>query len=167
MSTTEDTPAPATGMDMLRAKRAEAAKRTTIDLRVPGYDGLLVARYRLLDPLIEGREIGDRVTAQFKGDETSQIHYMHVDTLIRACEGLYLRGDNGTLEPIDPEGTGEPVKYDHRLATGLGFDVDPAQPARSALLAAFNGNKVAINIHAGQLQQWMGDPTGDHGLGER
>lgn len=162
----DEDPVVSTGMDVLREKRAEAAKRQTIDLSVGGYDGALVARYRLLDPLKEGKEIGERVRRQFKGDEDAQLFYANADTLIEACVGLYLRDDNGELEPIDPEGLGEPVKYDHRLAAGLGIDVDDKQPARSVLLGIFNGNKVALNVHALQFTRWMGDPTGDHGLGE-
>lgn len=162
--------APVTGLEVLRQKRAEAARRTTIDMRVPGYDGVLVARYRLLDPLKEGKQIGERIRSQFKGDDESQLFFANVDTLIEACVGLFERDpDTRELAPIDPEETGEPVRYDHRLAAGLGITIEigDKQPARTTVLGVFNGNKVAINRHAGQVEMWMADPTGDHGLGER
>lgn len=151
-------------MDGLRAQRAEAAKHTTIDLPIPGYDSL-VARYRLIDPLVESKEIGARVTKQYPGKPQEQTFWALVDTLIEACEGLYVRRDDGKVDPLDPDDAGDPVRYDVRLAAGLGIDPgDPAE-ARTILLGVFNGNKLAVNAHAVTLAEWMIDPAGSP-LGE-
>ncbi len=153
--------APSSLMEQLRLKRAEAAARTTVDLPVPGYVGELLARYRLLDPLVEGRQIGDRVVKQFEHEEERQF-YAFADTLIAACVGLFLRGPDGELEPLLGS-SGEPVGYDAELAKGLGLE---AQTAREVLLAVFADNKVAVTEQAVRLNRWMADPSKGALLGE-
>lgn len=145
-------------IEQLREKRRAAAGNITVDLPIPGYRGSVVGRYRLVDPLVEGKEIGDRVRAQFDDDRARE-HYAFVDTLIAACQGLYLRTETGELEPIDPDGQG-PARYDARLADALGIQ---AGSSRDVLDALFNGNKVAIDTHALRLAQWMADPSRDPG----
>ena len=141
-------------MEQLRRKRAEAASHTTVDLAVPGYKGDIVARYQLIDVLVEGKEIQERLQRQFEKDD-DRMHFGMIDTLIAACTGLYFRNDEGQLEPIDPDGQG-PAQYDHRLAAAFGYE---AESARDALVKLFNGNNLAIRAHALRLSEWMADPS--------
>lgn len=143
-----------TQMERLRRKRAEAASHTTVDLAVPGYKGDIVARYRLIDLLVEGKEIQDRMQRQFEKDD-DRMHFGMIDTLIAACTGLYFRNDDGQLEPIDPDGDG-PALYDHRLAAAFGYE---AESARDSLVKLFNGNNLAIRAHALRLSEWFADPS--------
>lgn len=166
MSLLEDNQQPIEGASMmarLRAKRRDAASVTTVDLPLAGYGGELVARYRLLDPLIEGREIGDQVRREFPGADrdVEREFYGTCDTLIRACVGLFVKGPKG-LEPlVDEEGE---MGYDHRLAAGLEIEADGT--ARGVLIGAFLDNKVALLSHGLQYQAWMADPAGFVQLGE-
>lgn len=145
-------------LDSIREKRARLAAATTTEIPVLGYNGELVVKYRLCDPLVEGKEIGNRVHEQFGGDdlESERIYYLYVDSLIAACVGIFARV-NGDLVSVD-EG-GEMVDYgDPRLGEFLGFT---AETARQAVLEVFGGNKIAVSQHARELQLWMGNPTGD------
>jgi hypothetical protein len=110
----------------LRAKRAAAREEQTTDVAIPGYGGELVCRYRLLDPLVEGKEIGNRVQQQFpKGEqEAEQIHFAlarHARSP-RASASTSEEPDGG-LEVLDPEGEGAMDYGDPRLAEFLGFEV--------------------------------------------
>lgn len=165
--TTVETEAPTaamSGMDRIRQARADAAKITTVDLPIPGYGGQLVARYRLLDPLVEGQKIVARVKQQFKTD-AQQAFYGLVDTLVEACEGLYEPTDDGTLQPLALDPTGEPISYGKQLADGLGINGGDPFEVRNVVIGLFtagnpNGNKIAVTAHALQLQEWMSDPAG-------
>lgn len=149
-------------LEQLREKRRAAAAAKTIDLPIPGYDGDLIARYRLLDVLVDGKQLGEKIRREFTS-QTERTFYGALDTLITACEGLYIRNQaSGELEPLDPDGQG-PVCYDHRLAEGLELE---ASTARETLKALFNGEEVRILTHADQLGRWMADPASAVTLGE-
>jgi hypothetical protein len=145
-------------LDSLRAKRERLAASKTTDIPIPGYGGELVVRYRLCDPLVEGKQIGDRLLEQFKGadQESERMYFMFVDTLIAACDGIFVKvGDE--LVSLDEEG--DTIDYgDPRLGEFLGFTADTA---RDAVLAVFGDNKIAVTQHGRQLQLWMGDTTGE------
>lgn len=146
-------------MGRLRQKRQQLAAQKTIDLPVAGYGGELVVRYQLLDPLVEGKQIGDRVAQQFKGKDhdSDRVYYALVDSLIAACEGFYIR-DGGDLVALDPEQLGAMTWSDDRLGDFLGFQ---AGNARDAVLQVFAGNRIAVTRHAAELQKWMGDTSGE------
>lgn len=154
------TPQPSSPLERLRARREQLAREKTTDIDVAGYGGELVARYHLLDPLADGKEIGDRVSAQYPKQPEEQRYYALVDSLIRACDGLYLRNEDGTVEAIDPEGQGVVTYSDPRLGAGLGFE---ATTARETVLELFGGNRNAVIAHALQLQRWFADTTGELG----
>jgi hypothetical protein len=139
-------------LEQLRERRRQQAASKTIDLPNPALEGV-VGRYRVIDPLVEGKELRERVLSQFTEDDARQ-YYLFADTLIAACVGLYLRTENG-LEPIDPDGKG-PACYDNRLAESLGIE---ASSSREVLEALFGDNRAAIQGHAATLAQWMTSPA--------
>jgi hypothetical protein len=142
----------------LRAKRRAASEKQTIDLPIPGYDGELVVRYRLLDPLVEGKELGDRIAGEFRGPslDAERGYYLAVDTLIAACVAIFAKV-NGDLVPIAGEGTITSFEDTDALADLLAFD--PLDTARKTVEAVFVGNKVAINGQSVHLNVWMLDPS--------
>lgn len=145
-------------MGRLRARREEQAANKTIDLPIPGYGGELVCRYRLLDPLTDGKEIGRNVRKQFPKDEEDRLYYSNLDTIVKACDSFHVRLESGDLVLLDPDNEG-PMDYgDQRLHAFLGF---AAESAREAVEQVFAGNRVAVNVHAQQLQLWMGDTSGE------
>lgn len=146
-------------LDSIREKRRKLADEHTTDLPVAGYGGELVVRYKLLDPLVEGKQIGDRVSAQFKDDEAGRMYYSFVDTLIVACVGVYAKVD-GRLVPLNGDDTLAPTFEDtDELAELLAFD--PQLTARETVYQLFGRNRVALEMHAQQLTAWMADPAGE------
>lgn len=149
----------------LRAKREALAREQTIDMPIPGYGGELVCRYRLLDPLTEGKEIGQRLQTQFpkKEQETELLHFVNVDTIVAACVGFFIKHPgSGDLHPLGDSADGmaglAPTYEDTQLAELLGFE---AETARQAVVAVFGGNRAAVNVHAMRLQSWMSDTSGE------
>lgn len=148
-------------LDRVRARRQEANDQT-IDMVIPGWGDLeLTARYRLLDPLVEGKAIGRAVRKKYK-DEEEQMFWARINTLIEACEGIYGRNENGDLVPVSVNGSGEPARYGTALGEALGIE---AADARDVVIGLFRDNKVAANTHGIRLQAWMADPEGEMGLG--
>lgn len=147
-------------LNRLRDKRRRLAADQTHDMPIPGYGGELVVRYRLLDPLVEGKEIGQRIQQQYPkaGQETEMLHAVNLDTIVNACVGFYVRREDGDLVLLDPDGTGGMDYGDPRLREFLDFD---AESAREAVVLVFGGNRAAVNVHAAQLQKWMGDTSGE------
>jgi hypothetical protein len=146
----------------LREKRRNAAANLTTDMPIPGYAGELVVRYRLLDPLVEGKTIGDRVQAQFSaaGLESERVYYGLVDGLIAACVAIFAKvGDE--LVPLAGEGTVTTYEDTDDLAELLGFT--PAATTRATVVEVFGGSehKIAVSGHAIRVQRWMSDPSGE------
>lgn len=159
--------APGSLMERMREKHRVALANKHHDMPIPQFGGELVCRYKLLDPLTDGKEITDRIIGQFKDDETALSYYGLVDLLIEACIGFYVRGDDGNLVLLDPDEQG-PITYnDPRLAAFLGIDAGDPPSARNVLLGVFADNKVAARAQGQQLNEWMADPAGDARLGER
>jgi hypothetical protein len=151
-------PAGSSMMDQLRRKHKELADAKTIDMSIPGYDGALVARYRLLDMKKELGPIQTKVQHEFKTLPEVML-YTSIDSLIVACEGFfYFDGvDKRPLEEGIGDGLG-PVKYDERLATFLGIQTESA---RNTVLQVFGGNEIAITEHYRKIAMWMqGDSRG-------
>lgn len=148
-------------MSALREQYETLAKSNTVDLPIPGYNGMLWARYHLLDVQNDMKKIGRRIRKQFKEVE-DQIFYVNLDAMILACEGLYYDRDGEKLSLAEglADGNDEPVKYDQRLATFLGWPLEEVASARDVVKRLFK-NESAIIEHGRQLNDWMRDTTKD------
>lgn len=162
MSTLENSAKTGLVLDAIRAKRRKLADEQTHDMPVPGYGGELVVRYRLLDPLVEGKDIGDRVQSQFSGagQESERVYFGLVDGLIAACVAIYAKVD-GELVPLAGEGSLTTFEDTDDLAELLGFTPKPT--TRETVAEVFGGNKIAVSGHGIALQRWMGDTSGELG----
>ncbi len=149
-------------MDSIRAKHQGIvdSKETTIPL--PGYDGLLVAKYRLLNVKGELGAIGRKVEKAYK-TVAEQGLYGTIDTMIMACIEILTTKEDGTLVPLS-EFFGEdvPIRYDARLADFVGLlqDVEN-KTARQVVFAVFGDNEPMILEHGRKLSGWMRDTTRD------
>src|SRR5438105_4895596 len=84
-------------MDNLRKARQELEDQETIDLEIPGYRGMLVARYHLLTGE-DIQKIGKRVRGQFRHLREQQnevVLAMASDMLVNACDGFFYKDENG------------------------------------------------------------------------
>lgn len=116
-------------LDRIREKVSRGEANATKDLDVPGYDGELAVRYKVL-PFERAREI--ELAAARDPSDYRELRVM-CDELIDACECVLWRGEDGQMHPLE-DGAGRMVRYDARLAEGLGLD---AREAREVILGVF------------------------------
>lgn len=144
-ATDEDQFASATPMDLLKQKRSNIGKEQEFD--IPGYDGMLVGRYRVLG-FDESRMIGKK--HQKGRDNPRWLLNLQIDTLIESLVELKYRNDEGDLVDIQQ---GETIRYDMKLAEGMGF-ADEVETARGVVLRLFD-NEPAILSHSQDVMNWM------------
>lgn len=129
----------------LRQRREQLSQdREPLELPIPGYNGDLVAKYRVLP----WQEI--RLAAEKADRDKSPLSELMAacDMLIKSCVGMYVQGNDG-LEPIDADAAA-PVGYDARLAGLLGYE---AETAREVIRRLFN-NDLALAAHHADVAEW-------------
>jgi len=146
-------------LDQIARERRELADKTEVTLPIPGYTNLF-CRYRLIDALVEGKQIRDRL-ASIRNEE-ERVAAGAIDTLVEACTGFYGREPGGELVPIDPDGSG-PLVYEERLAEAFQFE---AETARDVVWGLFGGRRAAIMEHFRLYAEWSADPSSVVTLGE-
>lgn len=137
--------APGSVLGGLRARAAQLTAQQTVDLEVPGYNGVLVARYAAVS-------IG-RIYAQ-NPDQLIPKWTVAADTLGRALTGLYGRNAAGELEPLQYD---TPTRFDDELVAML--DLHPAERSVRAVLVALCGGgelgESRVWAHYMQYQGWL------------
>lgn len=153
----EEDPLSNSMMDALRAKHQALGASKSIDIPLPGYDGLLVVTYRVLDVKKEIGDINRRIRREFK-QEMERILYSTIDVMARSCVAISTTR-NGELWPLSASiGPDEPpVCYDSRLAEFMGFV--GAESARQVILAVFQNIETMVLAHGQELSAWMTDTT--------
>lgn len=138
-------------LDNLRRRRESLAADATTLLDVPGYGGLLTVRYRTLDAKAI-KQIGKRAESagRLSGDEATAELNGGVDQIAASCVEVLVRdADTGNLSPIDP--SGEPRRFDRRLAELLGFE---AENGRQVVYGVF-GPDMHIMGTVKELTEWQ------------
>ena len=164
-----ETPHEESVSDRLRRARQTVAEQTTVDLDIPGYNGELFCKYRLLGSN-DLKSISDHVIQTIRNQEERMIAAA-CDVLIRACDEFWVR-DKGREVPVKDllEIPRElPVRYDMYLANFLGYAEMMPEPAtaRAVCLGLFGSNEIALAAHNSDLARWtMGKGNEvDMGLG--
>lgn len=145
-----DTPkANASLREKVQARHAalQAARTTAFD--VPGYEGVLRARYRVLSWKEIGR-IGERILKIKDIDDATRELYQAADTLILASEAVYDPELDKARKDGDPPPEG--LKWCQQLAHDLGFP-DPQTP-RQAVFAIF-ARETQIMTHYQTVMNWQ------------
>lgn len=142
----------------LREKRRQIVRPKHINLDIPGYDGLLVARYGMPpDAWDMSKRIAEKVE---RSKNPKKELFGMMDTLIEGIETMMIkRGDK--LMPVHeayPDLGDDPIGYDANLARLLGFQ---AGKARDVVMTVFGGNEMAILVQYNQYAQWMGQNRSD------
>jgi hypothetical protein len=149
-----DSGARATLLNQLRGKREELKGDHYLDLDIPGYDGMLVGRFRPFP--IEKSERKMREFQKLMGKQPMLLKAA-CDTLIDACEQIMVRKEAGAEPvPIDPD-VDPPIAFDSRAADLFGFQ---ANTARQVVIGLFPTEQsiVAINV---EVSRWMQTLTRD------
>ena len=136
--------------ERLRQQRTAIANRKSTDIPIPGYNGELVATYKML-PWEQIRAIIRRMENS-KGVGDRRELYAQADTLVEACTQIRYRDISlPPDEQLVPLIEGDTVRYDAKLAEVLDF---PYARERQCLLETFK-NDFAVSVHHGQLIEWM------------
>lgn len=154
---TMETPQEESVSDRLRKARKTVAEQHFFDIDVPGYNGELFCKYRLLDSR-DLKSISDHITSTIR-DRDEQILAAGCDTLIRACDEFWVR-DKGREIPVRElldEPRELPVRYDMQLAEYLGYaEFLPDPPTfRAVVLGLFGNNEIALASHNNDLARWI------------
>jgi hypothetical protein len=147
--------------DRLRARRAANLRKPKHhDIALPGYEGLMVVRYRPLE--------WEHVQEIFEASADPELALeTNVDTLIRACDRIMVLVDGELVsladrlreqgEHVNTE-SGE-VRFDHKLVEVLGLELEQPADPRDIVLASFEAAvspELAVWEQAQELGAWMG-----------
>ena len=151
----DDPARPDSLLERLREDRLALASAESTTIEIPGYDGELVCRYRLM----EASQLEKIARRAAKLPRERRNLAVTMDSLSAACiefETIDHRngGDAGKLA----ENGDDPIRYDDRLAEALGYT---AKSAREAVLGLFGGNEIAVLTHGAQLARWWSDASED------
>lgn len=117
------------------AQRHEEIRRDgTLDLFVPGYEGLMKIRYRLL-PEPEMDRLGRKIEEVKRGEGVAGIWKIEANTLARMCDRILLREDESEAYQVMEDGNG-PIRFEGRFAKALeqaGVRVNGAQATEIVL----------------------------------
>lgn len=159
------TPVPGSSMmDALRSKYVALGKATTIDLDLPGYEGVLIARYHVLDVQNDINKIAVRVQQEFKSPMEQGL-FGSIDTMIAACDGLYSKKEEELValgdDPFFAHLDNPPVKFDHNLVDYMGWEDFNKEKlgARDVVLRLFQNVEPMLLKHGQVLSVWMTDVT--------
>jgi hypothetical protein len=145
-------------LETLRDKRKAIGQDRRYSLEIPGYDGKLVAQYKVV-PWDEMKRLADKLD---KSQSPRKELLAQVDTLLMACVQILARdgGEDKPLQEVFPEIGDEPIRFDERLAKVLGFEPDSGSPARSIVFKTFD-NDIAITSHHQKVAEWMESSRSD------
>lgn len=133
----------------LRAAREQLRQKRSIDLVVPGYNGLLGVRYRPV------RQEEFQRLARRLSNETTALEAA-LDMMVEACEAiLYRDSAEVDFEPLVDDKSGMPLRFGPELADVLGFE---AESARETVLGVFSPDGVkdlSPIVHGNALSEWM------------
>lgn len=137
-------------MERLRSRReAIGDPRRRKDIDLPGYNGLLFARYQVIpggwDRVKQIQEAAERST------NPRALLYSHCTVIAACCVGLYTRED-GREAPLG--GGPEPLTFADTQEVAAYFDFPMPKKTRGVVLGVFN-NDIAVSAHQDELSEWI------------
>lgn len=142
------------GLREFAAKKQEEKRQPRFrDVNLPGWEGRVVLRFRIL----RMKEI-ERQSKILRSDKSRQPQALlaALDTVRLSCAGVAVR-DDAEAEPI-PLDEMNPVKFEDRLTDALGW---PRQrTARDIIKALFPSEQSVIALGM-ELNRWMTNPEHD------
>lgn len=150
-----DVDRPLSLQERLAGIRKDKAENRTYDIDIPGYDGELFGRYKLLDE----HKIAQLVNTARKTtkDPVERGIAAASDVLINALIELWVRDEGREIRLAEVMGLENPVRFDLHLAEFLKFkdELGETPNARGVLRKLFIDNGLAIGAHSQRLQRWM------------
>lgn len=160
---------PQSVLDQVKAQRLRLGQARTLTLEIPGYEGLLFARYHYVDGMYD--ELRKIVEKADRSSSPRREINAQMDVLILACqEILVYRPDDPNADeqgraPIDQ---GENTRFNVHLAELLEFE---AKKSRDVVVGVFRNNLAVASQHnelmlwAASNQQEMDEDTEGESVG--
>ncbi len=139
----------------LRHEEAQQARTTDVDIFL---DGSLVARVEQINA--DGARDAMRTLMRLMVDDAGTLTDDELaGVLAAATRGLYARSEDGSLEPIVNEDTGQPMRFEPALSAALGFP-ELVEPADVVKIAFTEGDPPQVNSlrllrAASQISMWL------------
>jgi hypothetical protein len=149
-------------VDLIKQDLDELNAVVDVYIPVAGYEqSRLAVKYGLPESGKQLEALGRKVVKEFPKKTWEQNLYIAIDTMILLCEGLYAKpGDLEEYAMVDLDELGEPVRFDHRLATMIGLNT-PNPTARAVVRKLFGNNDFKILGHAERLNRWLANSKAD------
>lgn len=132
----------------LRAKRAELEAERFTEIDIPGWEGLLVARYHAVT-WETVRSFADKENPT-PGEEVSTAWA----TLAAACHEVLSRDDDGELKSLATPG----LKYEEKLARLTGDEISSTP---FEVIDNLFPTEVALMTHYGMYMEWLSHSGND------
>jgi len=147
-------------VNLIQQELNDLAEAKDVYIPVAGYEKSgLATKYRMPENGKELNAIAEKVEKANK-DRFYRNLWTVTDTMIALCEGLYVKPEDvEEYVMLDPQESGEPVRYDGRLAELIGLPTDTR--AREIVRKLFGHNDQAIFIHGEKLNRWLGNTQAD------
>lgn len=149
-------------LDVIKEDAKKIAESEEVYIAIAGYENSgLTAKYHLPESGKQLDAINTKINREFKDRFTRNL-YMAIDTMILLCDGLYVKPpwkNDDEFYELDPDMSGEPVRYDVRLAEALNFG--DITRARNIVRRVFGENDMAIMNHAEKLARWLSNTRAD------
>lgn len=151
-------------LDTFKQELQELTQAEDVLIPVKGYEASgLQIKYRMPATGQEIEKIGRGVQRRYKDIYDRNLNTA-MEMMIYLCEGLYVQPE-GVEEPVmlDPQETGEPCRFDERLAELVGMKPEDGMEAspKAVLRKLFGNNELAIISHAERLQRWLQNTKAD------
>jgi hypothetical protein len=144
-------------VDRLRKRRAELEAGVLLDIEIPGYEGVLVARYKRLTPEQLNAALADGAATAGKSADAQLV--AAADIVTRHVLEVTFREPDGTYIPLDPDDA-EPMRFDDRLARIMNFPIPDDWNPRVVLMGlVVRGNESGIAGMARSLIEWSSGLT--------
>jgi hypothetical protein len=146
--------------DLIRQEADELASSKEVYIRVPGYEKSRIhIKYGMPDSGKVLDDIGRKVERDNK-DRYYRSLWTATDIMIALCEGIYVLPDGvDEYVMLDPGDTGQPVRFDSRLAKMVGLEDNVT--ARVIVRKLFGNVDMAILDHFERLQRWLTNTKAD------
>lgn len=131
-------------LDDIKARKEARRKAEHITLTLPGWDGDVAARYKVLSE-DEIKTFGEGINAA-------------LDLLARSCIQVFERTTDGEYEGLENDNA-NPVAFDADLAERYDIPEEHRGTARSVVRHMLDNNPIAIDKHADKVVTWMADTS--------
>lgn len=144
-------------LDRLRKQHAELRKERTLEIRIPGWNGLLWAVYTPVRAA-DMRKMAERINRLAGNGTVEDDLAAAADLIITACKEILTVVDGKKIPLAAEANYDEPIRFDDRLAEIAGFTAESARDVLFGVFPQFEDGSViesTVNAHALEIADWI------------